>query len=188
MIHMKTLPKIITAMFYIFASSALVADTYTLTSGEAHDGAIYKILDNQVSIKKDGERVSFPISDFDAASQEAIKAWAASNSHKVDVYARWDAQPVIKSSSMPQLPEQFHNAEFKGMVSVDLVLDESGNVVYASIKKSTHSELEGPSLAAAKTWLFEPAKVGGKAVKAKLRVPFKFVYTPPVEPEPEPAA
>ena len=183
MIHMKTLPKILTAIFYIFASSALVADTYTLASGEAHDGAIYKILDNKVSIKTGDQRVSFPISDFDAASQEAIKAWAASNPHKVDVYAKWDAQPVIKSSVMPQLPEQFLAAEFKGMVSVDLVLDESGQVVYAAVKKSTHSELEGPSLEAAKTWLFEPAIVGGKAVKAKLRVPFKFVYTPPVEPE-----
>lgn len=187
MIRMKILSKIITAGFCIFASSALFADTYTLASGEAHDGTIYKILDDKVSIKSGDQRLSFPISDFDAASQEAIKAWAVGNPHKVDVYAKWDAQPVIKSSVMPRIPEQFQMTEFKGMVSVDLVLDETGQVMHASIKKSTHSELEGPSLEAAKTWLFEPAMVAGKAVKAKLRIPFRFAYTPPVA-EDEPAA
>ncbi len=53
------------------------------------------------------------------------------------------------------------------MVNVDLVLDESGKVIHSSVMKSTHPELEEGSVAAAMTWRFEPAKVGGKSVKAK---------------------
>lgn len=166
---------------------AAFGDTYTLNDGTAHDGYIYKVLDGSVYLKVGEERVDAPVSDFDAASQEAINAWVAENPNAVDVYTKWDVQPRIKSSAMPHLPEQFQSSEFKGMVSVDLILDERGQVVHASIKKSTHAELESPSLEAAKTWVFEPAQVDGKSVKSKLRVPFKFVYTPPA-PEEAPAS
>ncbi len=83
---------------------------------------------------------------------------------------------MIKSSSMPKLPNQFREPAFKGMVSVELVLDEKGKVIFAKVQISTHAGLEAASVEAAKTWRFAPAKVGGKTVKAKLRVPFKFTY------------
>lgn len=162
---------------------AAFADTYTLSDGTVHDGYIYKVLDGSVYLKVGEERIDASVADFDTASQDAINAWAAENPNAVDVYTKWDVQPRIKSSSLPHLPEQFQSADFKGMVSVDLILDDRGQVVHASIKKSTHAELESPSLEAAKTWIFEPAQVDGKPVKSKLRVPFKFVYTPPVEEE-----
>lgn len=160
------------------------AGTYTTTSGASYDGEIQKIIENQVTIHAGGENVEVALADFDAASSAAIKTWADAHPEAVDVYTKWDAQPRIMSSVMPVLPEQFHNPDFKGMVSVDLVLDEQGKVIHAAVKKSTHADLESPSLEAAKTWIFEPAQVGGKPVKSKLRVPFKFVYTPS---EPTPA-
>ena len=172
----------------LFAAASLsvasIADTYTTAAGVSYDGEIYKILENEVYITVGEEKVQAPIADFDGASQAAIKAWGDANPESVDVYTKWDAQPRIKSSALPILPEQFHNPEFTGMVSVDLVLSETGQVIHASIKKSTHGELEAPSLEAAKTWIFEPAQVNGKPVKSKLRVPFKFVYTPPAAEQP----
>ena len=172
--------------FVVFGSLAWAADaeTFTTTSGASHEGEIYKILEEVVTIKSNGEKIQIPLSDLDSASKYTVQTWAAAHPERVDVYTKWDAQPRIKSSAMPYLPEQFHDPAFKGMVSVDLVLDETGQVIHASVKKSTHKGLEAPSLEAAKTWIFEPAQVGGKAVKSKLRVPFKFVYTPTQSKEP----
>ncbi|MCH6257791.1 energy transducer TonB [Puniceicoccaceae bacterium K14] len=147
-----------------------IADTYTLADGTAVDGDISKIVDGQVSIAG----TSYPLDGFDAASQGAIKSWSDSNPHFVDVYTKWDSNPVIKSSSMPKVPDSVNSPGFKGMVSLDLVLDQKGKVIFAKVNKSTHPELEEVSVVAAKQWKFAPAKLGGKAVKAKLRVPFKF--------------
>ena len=169
---------LVSAAALFLASFAVgAAETYTLSSGATHDGKLSKILEGQVTIElASGEKATAPLSDFDAASQEAIKAWAGKNPESVDVYTKWDKQPVIKSSAMPKLPSQFRDPAFKGMVSVDLVLDEKGKVISAKVQKSTHSELEEPSISAAKTWRFEPAKIGGKSVKSRLRVPFKFTF------------
>ncbi len=155
-----------------------VADVYTKADGTSFDGQIYKVLEGAVYLRVGEEKLSVPVAEFDASSQAAIDAWAAENPFNVDVYTKWDVQPIIKSSSLPSLPEQFLAEEFKGLVSVDLVLNEAGQVIHASIKKSTHLDLEAPSLEAAKSWIFEPAKVGGKSVRSKLRIPFKFVNTP----------
>mgnify|MGYP000028214604 CR=1 FL=1 len=153
---------------------ALEAGSFGLTAGGSVDGDLYRLIGEDITIKAGGEKVTNPLSAFDAGSQEAIRSWASENPHMVDVYTKWDAQPVIKSSSMPSLPDSLNAPGFKGMVSVDLVLNEKGQVIFAKVNKTTHEGLGDPSLAAAKTWRFSPAKVGGKAVKAKLRVPFKF--------------
>ncbi len=152
------------------------AETYTTNAGVSHDGRIYKVLEDVVSLRVGEERISIPVADFDGAAQSAIEAWKSANPEKVDVYTKWDVQPAIKSSSMPSLPKQFKDPNFKGMVSVDLVLSKAGRVIFAKVKKSTHPELEAPSVEAAKTWVFAPARVGGKAVKSKLRVPFRFKF------------
>lgn len=168
---------------------AAFADVYTTKNGSAYDGRIYKVLDGSVYLRVGEERVQEKLSKFDAESKAAISVWISQNPQAVDVHTKWDVQPRIVSTAMPSLPEQYLAEEFKGMVSVDLVLDENGQVIHASIKKSTHSELEAPSLEAAKTWVFEPAQVGGKFVKSKLRVPFRFVNAPPPPTEDgEPAA
>ncbi|MEM9158180.1 MAG: TonB family protein [Verrucomicrobiota bacterium] len=175
---------LIAALSSIAWAEPASGETFTLSTGESYEGSIFKIFDDKVTIKNAaGEKFEIERKAFDKETRSAVKEWASAHPNRVDVYTKWDAMPVIKSTVMPQLPEQFHDSAFKGMVSVDLVLDQRGRVVHASIKKSTHVELERPSLEAAKTWLFEPAKVGGKAVKSKLRVPFKFTFVekkPPV--------
>lgn len=174
----KFLRYLTTTALWALSIAALSAETFTTASGSSYDGEIQKILDGHVTLRVGGESVSVALNDFDPSSKAAIKAWADKHPESVDVYTKWDAQPRIMSSVMPVLPEQFHDPAFKGMVSVDLVLDEQGRVIHAAISKSTHEGLETPSLDAARTWIFEPAQVAGKPVKSKLRVPFKFVFTP----------
>lgn len=170
-----------TLMAAAFLGCAASAGTFTKSSGDSFEGEISKLLDGTVHFSNGGDGVEVALADLDASSKAQVEAWASENPQSVDVYTKWDSQPRVKSTAMPQLPEQFCVPEFKGMVSVDLVLNENGQVIHAAIKKSTHEDLEAPSLEAAKTWIFEPAQIGGKPVKSKLRVPFKFTYTPPTE-------
>ena len=108
----------------------------------AYNGKIFKILEGQVTIDvAGGEKTTAPLVDFDEASQEVINKWASSYPESVDVYTKWDSQPVIKSSAISQLPNQLRDPAFKGMVSVDLVLNEKGQVISAKVQKSTHAEL-----------------------------------------------
>ncbi len=175
----KFLNLIFSALFAVSAISTISAETFTLATGETYEGELYKIFEGQAYLKNGAdEKITVPVTDFDDASQAKINGWAEKHPESVDVYTKWDKQPVIKQSVMPDLPDQFHTPEFKGMVSVDLVLDQKGKVMFAKVRKSTHPELESPSLEAAKTWKFEPAKIGGKSVKSKLRVPFKFTFNP----------
>jgi TonB family protein len=146
------------------------AGSFKTADGTAVEGDIEKIADGQVTIG-DNE---YPLDGFEAASKTEIDSWAGDNPQYVNVYTKWDSNPVIKSSNMPQIPPSVNAPGFTGMVSLDLVLDEKGAVIFAKVNKSTHSELEEVSVVAAKQWKFSPAKLGGKAVKAKLRVPFKF--------------
>ncbi|MDQ8188006.1 TonB family protein [Pelagicoccus sp. SDUM812002] len=167
------------AAFGLSSILGAFADVYIKADGTSYDGYIYKVLGGSVYLRVGEDKIAAAVSEFDADSRAAIDEWTKENPLKVDVYTKWDVQPAIKASSMPSLPEQFLAEEFKGLVSVDLVLNEAGQVIHASIKKSTHTDLEAPSLEAAKTWIFEPAKVGGKSVRSKLRIPFKFVNNPP---------
>jgi TonB family protein len=67
---------------------------------------------------------------------------------------------------LPELPEQFLESKFKGSASVELILDESGPVLHASVRDASHKELEAPSIEATKNWKFEPSMIDGNPVKS----------------------
>ncbi|MDQ8204435.1 energy transducer TonB [Pelagicoccus sp. SDUM812003] len=81
----------------------------------------------------------------------------------------WDEQPAVKKSVAPDNPNGL-----TGMVMATIVIDEKGFVTDASIAKSTDGNLDGPTIAAVKQWIFTPAKKGGEAISCKINVPFKF--------------
>ncbi len=177
---MKTATRITAALSAALLAGvvSLSASDFGLKDGTQIQGDIYKVLEDQVTFaRSNGTKETLRFDAFDAPSQKTIKSWQRENPAKSDVFTQWDKQPVILSNAMPQLPEQLRSGSFNGMTSVELVLDEKGQVLSASINKSTHPELEGPSIQATKAWKFEPATVQGKAVKSKLRVPFNFSFT-----------
>ncbi|MEM9157601.1 MAG: energy transducer TonB [Verrucomicrobiota bacterium] len=82
---------------------------------------------------------------------------------------KWDVQPAVKKTVAPANP-----SGITGMVSALIEIDEKGMVINAEIAKTTNESLNAPVLEALKKWRFSPAKLDGKAIKCKIKVPFKF--------------
>lgn len=171
---MKTKTYIAFAVALIASLCSATAATFSLNDGTTIVGELSELKGRTVVIKTDdGSATTQTFSRFDAASKKAIKAWkqdkAAQKSKSVT--------PVITAGLLPQLPEQFKNPAFKGYAQVEVTIDTSGNVVHASIRDSSHAELNAAVLEAAKTWSFRPAKKDGQVVQSKVRIPFNFSYT-----------
>jgi len=84
----------------------------------------------------------------------------------------FDQEPKAVKRTSPKLPSSI--AGISGRVQVELHLDPNGRVAHANVLDSTSEELEGPSLEAAKAWVYEPARENGKAVSSRVVVPFIY--------------
>ena len=82
--------------------------------------------------------------------------------------------PVPVRTVAPDVPSSFSRAGNVGLVTVNFVVDEKGNVQDPTIVKSSHAELEEPALTAIKKWRFKPAKRDGAAVSVHVTIPIKF--------------
>ena len=60
------------------------------------------------------------------------------------------------------------SAEYRGTIEVEI--DERGNVVSARMVRSVHSRYDPLLLAAAHDWKYQPARVGGAPIKSRKRV------------------
>lgn len=82
--------------------------------------------------------------------------------------------PVPVRTVAPDVPASFSRSGSVGLVTVNFVVDEKGNVQDPTIVKSSHAELEQPALTAIKKWRFKPAKKDGVAVAVHVTIPIKF--------------
>ena len=57
---------------------------------------------------------------------------------------------------------------------VMLVIDETGRVIACEVAKSSNEEFKEPALAAVRNWVFSPAQVAGKPVRALVSIPLQF--------------
>jgi protein TonB len=87
----------------------------------------------------------------------------------------YDELPVPVKSVAPEYPEAMKRDHASGLVTIQVVIDENGEVVERAVVKSTHAEFEAPAMEAVGKWKFKPAKKGGVAVKAKISIPLKFI-------------
>lgn len=85
---------------------------------------------------------------------------------------REQAVPVRTVS--PEIPISFRRDGSSGLVTVSFDVDEQGNVKEPKIEKSTHRELEEPTLKAVRKWKFKPAMQDGVAVSCHISIPIKF--------------
>jgi periplasmic protein TonB len=85
---------------------------------------------------------------------------------------KFDKAPVPKVAPPPVFPAAMDG--IKGIVSVTLVIDETGAVTKATVAKSTHPEFEQPSLDAVTRWKFKPAEKEGQPVRAQVTIPLHF--------------
>lgn len=88
--------------------------------------------------------------------------------------ADFDEMPVPVKSVAPTYPVEMRREGASGIVTLQIVIDETGNVVERTVMKSTRSEFEPAALQAVQQWKFKPAKKAGVAVRAKIAVPIKF--------------
>jgi len=91
-----------------------------------------------------------------------------------DAVSKVDEAPVPIRTVSPRYPAELRQASVQGLVAVQLVVDETGNVIASEVVKATRDEFRQPSLEAVQAWKFKPATVGGKPVKVRLTVPLKF--------------
>jgi len=99
----------------------------------------------------------------------ALLAMASLSLKAAEVATKFDENPVPVRTVAPVAPDGQ-----SGLVAVICVIDESGQVIEATVKKSTNAALDKPATDALQNWKFKPAKIAGKAVKAKVTVPVRF--------------
>ncbi|MCB1120765.1 MAG: energy transducer TonB [Verrucomicrobiae bacterium] len=82
---------------------------------------------------------------------------------------------------VPPRPINTPNPNFFGLiigsdsfVSLEIEIDERGNVSNAIVRNSSHHTLEKPTLRAVRKWEFEPAYRNGKPVASKIIQPLTF--------------
>jgi TonB family protein len=88
--------------------------------------------------------------------------------------------PVPKSKKIvkPAYPPEALAQGIRGIVILDLVIDEQGHVEDVSVIRSIPG-LDGAAVAAARQWEYEPVKVDGRPVKVRLTVPITFALKLP---------
>ena len=82
--------------------------------------------------------------------------------------------PVPVRTVAPEVPAEFARSNSTGLVTVNFMVDDKGNVQEPKVVKSSHVELEAPALVAIKKWRFKPATKGGTAVAVHVTIPIKF--------------
>ncbi|MDX2186487.1 MAG: energy transducer TonB [Opitutaceae bacterium] len=106
----------------------------------------------------------------------AVSVLAITSTMRADdtVYTQVDEKPVPLKTPPPRYPDAMKREGVSGIVAVSIVIDEGGNVIKATVAKSTNPEFDSPAVEAVEKWKFKPAKKDGNAVKVKVTVPLRF--------------
>lgn len=163
-------------IFFALLLGLLVADVaLTDTSGNTHSGTIDMVFFGTVHILDgNGERVEIPVDQLSVDSQEVVNQWTRDNPHFVDVYSAFDQPP---SPSRTNNPRNFLDRAVRsetGMVGVEIIISDAGEVLFAQVVRSSNDALNEASLRAVQEWRFNPAQVGGVNVRARIRVPLRY--------------
>lgn len=109
-----------------------------------------------------------------ALAAGAVPAFAQSVADVPDVVTKFDTPPRPVKTKPPQYPQRMRAEGVSGVVVVTMVIDDGGKVIACQVAKTSNDAFNDPALEAVRTWVFEPAKVAGKAVRAKVSIPLKF--------------
>jgi TonB family protein len=131
-------------------------------------------------------RDRIPPSTFEVAgrtSRDWLKAYRDSigtrvgDSSGTEPLPYWADSPEVLAAGPRHYPERLRMAGVEGHVVIEAVLDTTGRIQPQSliVIVSTHPEFETPAAAYVRQTLFRPARLNGKAVSARIRVPVDFV-------------
>jgi len=82
--------------------------------------------------------------------------------------------PVPVRTVAPKYPADLEREGVTGVVSINCVIDEKGNVTEAKVLKSSHPAFATPAVEALSKWKFKPAKRGGVVISIKITIPMQF--------------
>jgi protein TonB len=82
--------------------------------------------------------------------------------------------PVPVRTVPPEVPSSFSRSGSVGLVTINFLVDTTGNVQEPTVVKASHPELAEPALKAIKKWRFKPATKDGVAVAVHVTIPIKF--------------
>lgn len=91
-----------------------------------------------------------------------------------EIFTKVDENPAPTKTVKPSYPSSLKSEGVSGLVAVQIVIDEKGEVIDAKATKSSHPDFEKPALDAIRKWKFKPAKKDGKEVKVRVTIPFRF--------------
>jgi len=82
----------------------------------------------------------------------------------------------VLTGPLPVYPDLLRQAEVQGRVVLEAVVDTTGRVLSPSISvvSATHPGFVAPARQALLATLFRPARIGGKAVRMRVRIPYEF--------------
>jgi TonB family protein len=98
--------------------------------------------------------------------------------------------PVLVTEEKAAYPEEALRAKIEGSVGLELVVDETGRVVEARVTSAAGRGFDEAALAAAKKFVFEPAKDRGRPIASTVQFTYEFHLpeeaTAPPPPAPPP--
>jgi len=126
-----------------------------------------------------GEDASSATESTSPAAQASASAAASAAQAEVkpgDLVALTpDVEPPKKlSGDPPALPGAGRGLELPAVVLLEFTVDEEGRVVEPDVLESAGKVLDGASLEAIRSWIYEPATKQGVKVKVRQRARFRF--------------
>jgi protein TonB len=85
-----------------------------------------------------------------------------------------DQQPVARMRQQPVYPFEMKRQGIGAEVVVEFICDNAGEVRDARVVKSDNHAFDAAALEAIYKWKFRPGKKGGRAVNARMQLPFQF--------------
>jgi protein TonB len=126
------------------------------------------------------QKVEPPPPDAAMLSKGAIEIpqntgnWRAGIGQIFDI-SKLDQIPVPIVQGRPQYPFEMRRAGISGSVTVDFIVDTSGNVQLAYAVSASQPEFEAFAVQAVAKWRFRPGKKGGRTVNTHMQVPIAFI-------------
>ena len=82
--------------------------------------------------------------------------------------------PVPVRTYAPDYPSEMRRQGVSGLVMVNCLIDEQGNVAETKIEKQSNEAFGPSAVAALKRWKFKPAQRDGSTVQIHVTIPIKF--------------
>ena len=124
--------------------------------------------------KKTPRKTSVPAASAQRGGASPSAGAAAGDGDPRTVYspARYARCPA------PPFPDEARKAKISGTVLLLVEVDENGRPASIAVRRSSgHEVLDAAALRAVRTWRFDPARLGGKPVGARLEIPVRFVLS-----------